>query len=84
MNRIQRLLEEALKKTLEESKMFKDISNIPGANRLDIRRLKDFAMRNLPEDSKLRTLILSERDELSIEEFLVKMGVWLRLLTLES
>lgn len=84
MSQLQRLLEEALKATLEESREFKDITNIPKVNKLDMRRLKDFVMKSLPEDSKLRTLILNERDEISIEEFIAKVGVWLKLLTLES
>ncbi|MBO3800175.1 MAG: hypothetical protein FGF52_03885 [Candidatus Brockarchaeota archaeon] len=84
MSRLQKLLEEALKATLEESKGLEITKAIPKANKLDMRRLKDFALKSLPEDSKLKALILSEKDEISVEEFLAKMSVWLKLLALES
>jgi len=86
MRQLQKLLEEALKATLEESRELKDlIATAPKASaKLDMRRLKDFAMRNLPEDSKLRILILSEKDELDAKEFIAKLGIWLKLLKLES
>ena len=77
-------MEEALKATLEESKGLEITTAIPKANKLDVRRLKDFALKALPKDSKLRTLILSEKDEISVEEFLAKVSIWLKLLTLES
>lgn len=43
-----------------------------------IRRLKDFALR-LPEDSTLKRVLLAEEDMLSVEEFLIKLPLWLRL-----
>jgi len=45
---------------------------------VDVRRLKDFASQ-LPKDSALRELLLTERDELEVCDFLSKMSVWLRL-----
>ncbi|MEM3465388.1 MAG: hypothetical protein QXO75_07840 [Nitrososphaerota archaeon] len=86
MRQLQKLLEEALKATLEESRELKDVmATAPETSaKLDMRRLKDFAIRNLPEDSKLRILILSEKDELDAKEFVAKVSVWLKLLTLES
>lgn len=84
MSKLQKLLEESLRETLEESKRLNIIANAPKPSRLDMRRLKDFALKTLPEDSKLRILLLSEKDELSVEEFVAKVGIWLKLLTLES
>jgi hypothetical protein len=46
---------------------------------VDVRRLKDFAL-TLPKGSSLKDLLVSEDDELDVREFLVKMGVWLKLL----
>ena len=40
--------------------------------------LKDFAARELP-DGPLRSLILTEKDWISKEDFISKVGVWLRL-----
>lgn len=45
----------------------------------NIRRLKKFAMNKLPTNSGLRDVILVEKDELSREEFLAKMDIWLNL-----
>lgn len=52
--------------------------------RIDIRSLKEFARQHLPRDSALREIILSDRDVLDAEEFLVKVDVWLKLLRMES
>lgn len=51
--------------------------------KVDVRRLKEFAFSNLPEGSKLRDLILGEKEELGVEEFLAKMDLWLKLLKIE-
>lgn len=51
--------------------------------RVDISRLKGFALRQLPQGSQLRELMMSESDEMAAEELLVKMGIWLRLLDIE-
>ncbi|MDA4125141.1 MAG: hypothetical protein OK438_06825 [Thaumarchaeota archaeon] len=40
--------------------------------------LKDFAARELP-DGPLRSLILTEKDWIDKEDFISKVGVWLRL-----
>ena len=45
-----------------------------------ISRLKTFAGESLPAGSPLREVLLSEKDNLSVGEFLAKIGVWLRLL----
>jgi len=45
--------------------------------------LKGFANTHLPEGSKLRYLLLGEKDEIDADAFLVKMDLWLRLLRME-
>jgi hypothetical protein len=46
-------------------------------------RLKQFALENLPTESPLRNVLLSEADQLSARDFLAKMDLWLKLLSLE-
>jgi hypothetical protein len=53
------------------------------AKKVDVRRLKDFALR-LPRSAVLRDLLLTEDDELEVNDFLAKMDLWLRLLNRES
>ena len=84
MRGIQTLLKEALEATLKESTLLSNTVQKQSNGKLDIKRLKEFAFKSLPEDSKLRTIILSEKDEVSVEEFLAKIGIWLKLLALES
>jgi len=47
---------------------------------LNIKSLKRFAYEHLPTNSTLRDLILAEPDQISAQEFLIKMETWLRLL----
>ncbi len=51
---------------------------------IDIRRLKRFAVENLPSYSQLRIVLLSERDQLKVNDFLAKMDIWITLLNLET
>lgn len=46
--------------------------------------LKQWASANLRSAPRLRFLLLSERDELSPAEFLIKMELWSKLLSEES
>jgi hypothetical protein len=48
--------------------------------KVNIRRLKDFAFKEIPRDNLLREILLGERDELEITEFTSKIDIWLRLL----
>jgi hypothetical protein len=48
-----------------------------------MRRLKQFALESLPAESPLRSVLLSEADQLSIQDYLAKMDLWLKLLSLE-
>jgi hypothetical protein len=50
------------------------------ASTIKIVELKRFVRENFAPNSVLRDLILSERDEVSCDEFVVKVDVWLRLL----
>jgi hypothetical protein len=49
-------------------------------NMVNIRKFKEFASANLRPNSPLRTLILEDSDIMPAQEFVVKAGVWLRLL----
>jgi hypothetical protein len=51
---------------------------------IDTRPLKQFALQSLPPNSALRSILLSEPDSLSCEEFLVKLGMWLKLIRIEE
>jgi hypothetical protein len=50
---------------------------------IDIQRLKGFVVENLSSTSRLRAVLLSERDQLTAADFLAKMDVWVRLLNIE-
>jgi len=50
---------------------------------LDLVALKKYAQEKLHPSSPLRDLLLSERDRLSVDEFLAKMDLWLRLMRRE-
>jgi hypothetical protein len=52
-------------------------------SRVNLSGLKKFAC-GLSHQSALRTVLLSERDELSPSEFLAKLEVWLALLRHEE
>jgi hypothetical protein len=51
---------------------------------VNILKLKSFAYEKLPQHSLLREFILSEKEELPISEFIVKIDVWLKLLRVEN
>lgn len=46
--------------------------------------LRRFVLEKLPEKSVLREVILSEKEELTAEEFIAKMEVWLFLFNREN
>jgi len=50
----------------------------------DLRPLKDYARNELPTDSILRAVIVTEPDELDPEVFLRKVPLWTKLLRRES
>ena len=51
---------------------------------VNISELKRFAAKRLPINSPLRNVLLSERDQLTAKDFLVKMDIWIRLLNIEK
>ena len=50
---------------------------------VDIGRLKGFASKRLGGNSQLKVVLLSERDQLTVTDFLAKMDIWLKLLNIE-
>jgi hypothetical protein len=46
---------------------------------VNIRRLKEFALSDIPKDNPLQQIILSEKNLLDPIEFLAKVDVWLKL-----
>jgi hypothetical protein len=52
--------------------------------RVDIRVLKRFVKKNLPSNSILRQVILSEQQILYSNDFISKISVWLRILETEE
>ena len=53
------------------------------SDKMRLKNLKDFVMKRLPSNSSLRTLILSEPDELPKEEIAIKVRIWFILLRKE-
>jgi hypothetical protein len=50
------------------------------AGSISTRRIKSFALSHLPEGHPLRQVILAEKEELTAEEFMAKMEIWVILL----
>jgi hypothetical protein len=55
-------------------------AQLPG--RVSLRNLKEFVVKNFDERTPLYRVLMSERDEVSREEFAAKFDVWLRLVNL--
>ena len=51
------------------------------SKRVCIKQLKLFVFDNLSTGNPLRDMLLSENDELDVNVFIVKMEIWLRLLS---
>jgi len=51
---------------------------------VNIRGIKKLASEKLPTNSHLRELILQEPDEINVESFPIKLGLWLRLNSIEN
>jgi hypothetical protein len=54
------------------------------SHRIDIVSLKNWASSNLLPAPHLRSLIITEKDELDLEEFIVKIDIWAKLLAEET
>jgi hypothetical protein len=60
---------------------------IAGADKqrtINVRYIKELALKMLPPDSHLRVLILQESDEVPLESLPTRIGLWLRLNILET
>ena len=51
---------------------------------IDIKLIKKFAIEQLSYNSILRRILLSEKNNLTIPEFLVKIEMWLKILESED
>ena len=47
------------------------------ASTVNIGRLKRWVLQRFPRESKLRQLILSEKETLTVDEFVAKLETWL-------
>jgi len=47
---------------------------------VNVRKLKSLVAEQFPKDSAIYDVLFTERDLLSVSEFLIKVDVWLRLL----
>ena len=54
------------------------------SKKLDIHGLKHWAEETLPRRSQIRGILLLERDFLTVEEFIAKMDIWLKLINMET
>lgn len=54
-----------------------------GERQVNLERLKNFAIENLSKKSPLKDVLLSETNQLGARDFLAKMDLWLKLLSLE-
>ena len=61
-----------------------DSINKAHPKQLDIHGLKSWAEENLPRISQIRSILLLERDSLTVVEFIAKMDIWLKLIDIES
>jgi hypothetical protein len=52
-------------------------------NAVNIKKLKEFAADCLPTCSTLREVIMQEKTTLSVNDFISKVGVWLKILRTE-
>jgi len=51
---------------------------------INIMSLKQFAYEKLSKSSHLRNVLISEKEKLTVSEFLAKMDVWLKVLHSEG
>ena len=52
--------------------------------KVDITGLKEWAISTLGDDSRLRMVLMVERNNLGVDEFLAKMETWMKISRLES
>jgi len=51
--------------------------------KINIRRLKNFAITQLRNDWPLREILIAENEEIEVSTFLARLPVWLQLSTLK-
>jgi hypothetical protein len=56
----------------------------PGKSTVNITPVKRWVSTNLSQESRVRGLIMAERDMLSVEEYIAKIDTWIKLLRLET
>jgi len=52
--------------------------------KVNIHGLKLWAEQNLPKASHIRSILQLEKDSLTVEEFVVKMDIWIKLIDIEA
>lgn len=55
-----------------------------GNSKINIMPLKQFVYEGLSKSSHLRNILLSEKEKLTVSDFLAKMDVWLKVLRSEG
>ena len=61
-----------------------ELGIVKHSEQVDIHGIKLWAKANLPVLSHLRGILLLEKDHLTVDEFLAKMDIWLKLIVLEG
>jgi len=61
-----------------------DLSTGRSCEQVDIQGIKQWAKANLPANSHLYKLLLLEETQLDVDEFIVKMDLWMKLIDLEE
>ncbi len=62
----------------------KESINRAHSKQLDIHGLKHWAKETLPRTSQIRSILLLEREFLTVGEFIAKMDIWLKLFDMED
>jgi hypothetical protein len=73
------------KTEVQDTSDFVDVAHIKQEDtKVSTKGLRRFVLEKLPKKSVLREVVLSEKEELTAEEFIAKMEVWLVLLNHEN
>ena len=75
-----------MKATKRKNEVNNTVESISRAHskQLGIHGLKNWAKDILPRTSQIRSILLLERDFLTVDEFLAKMDIWLKLIDMET
>ena len=75
-----------MKATRRSTRTYKEneSGNVERREHVDVHGMKLWAKANLPAISHLRGILLLEKDVLTVDEFLAKMDIWLKLIELED